>query len=118
MMRVLLLIVACGGLLWVLGRFRKRQLSAWGAGAWAVLAIAIGVVALIPEVTNRLADLLGIGRGADVVLYTAIVAIVAMLFRISIRIEQLDRAITTVTRELALREHDQRAVHQEPVSNR
>lgn len=106
LMRIVLLIVACGGLLGVLGRFRKRQISVWGALAWSVLWVAIGVVALIPDIANRLADMLGIGRGADVVVYSAIVVIVALLFRMSVRLEQLDRAITTVTRELALREHE------------
>lgn len=103
-MRFLLSLSALLGLLWTVSRFRKRQVPAWVAGLWMLLWLAVGVVALIPELTNRLADLLGIGRGADVVVYTAIVVIIAILFRISVRLEQLDRAITKVTRELALRE--------------
>lgn len=102
-MRFLLTLSATLGLLWTMSRFRKRQVSAWVAGLWVLLWLAVGVVALIPELTNRLADFLGIGRGADVVVYTAIVVIIAMLFRVSVRLEQLDRAITKVTRELALR---------------
>lgn|SRR3989338_8846949 len=93
------------GIVWVVRRFQKRQLTVAGAVLWSLLWVLIGLVALRPEWTNRLADFLGIGRGADVVLYGAIVVIVALLFRISVRLEQLDRAITTVTRELALREH-------------
>lgn len=73
---------------------------------WTVCWVAVGVVALIPELTSRLADLLGIGRGADVVIYAAIVALLALLFRMSIRLEQLDRSITTITRELALRDRE------------
>lgn len=102
-MRFLLSLAALFGLLWTVSRFRKRQVPAWVAGLWVVLWLAVGVVALIPELTSRLADFLGIGRGADVVVYTAIVVIIAMLFRVSVRLEQLDRAITKVTRELALR---------------
>ena len=102
-MRFLLALAALIGVSWAVSRFRKRQVSTWVAGLWALLWIAVGVVALIPDITNRLADLLGIGRGADVVVYSAIVIIVALLFRMSVRIEQLDRAITKVTRELALR---------------
>ncbi len=73
---------------------------------WALLWVAVGTVAFIPELTNRLADFLGIGRGADVVIYAAIVVLLALLFRVSVRLEHLDRAITTVTRELALRNRD------------
>lgn len=102
-MRFLLTIAALLGLFWTVSRFRKRQVPVWAAGLWILFWIAIGIVAIIPEFTNRLADLLGIGRGADVVVYSAIVVIVALLFRMSVRLEQLDRAITKVTRELALR---------------
>lgn len=105
-MRFLLTLVACFGLFWAWSRFRKRQVSVWVAGLWTILWLAVGIVALIPELTSRLADALGVGRGADVVIYSAIVVIIALLFRMSVRIEQLDRAITKVTRELALRDHE------------
>jgi len=110
-MRFLLTITAILGLVWVVNRFRRRQLSAGGLITWSAPWVIVGVVALIPDIANRLADFLGIGRGADVVVYSAIVIIVALLFRMSVRIEQLDRAITKVTRELALRRdapHDER----------
>lgn len=105
-MRYILILVALLGIVWTIGRFRKRHVSVIVAFVWSVLWVGVGVVALIPEATNRIADFLGIGRGADVILYSAIVIILALIFRISIRLEQLDRAITTVTRELALREHE------------
>ena len=103
-MQFILIVVGVSGIAWVVRRFQKQQLTVAGALAWSCLWVLIGLVALQPEWTNRLADFLGIGRGADVVLYGAIVVIVAILFRISVRLEQLDRAITTVTRELALRD--------------
>lgn len=107
-MRLLLAAIALLGFAGVIRRFHRRQLSFGMAAAWAMPWVLVGAVALQPEWTNRLADFLGIGRGADVILYGAIVVIVAVLFRISVRLEHLDRAITTVTRELALREHDAR----------
>lgn len=107
-MRYILIAAAVFGLMWTVGRFHKRHISVFMAFVWSVLWIGVGVVALIPEVTNRIADAFGIGRGADVIIYSAIVVILALVFRISIRLEQLDRAITTVTRELALREHDRK----------
>ncbi|MFH1099233.1 MAG: DUF2304 domain-containing protein [Candidatus Uhrbacteria bacterium] len=104
-MRYILIAAAVLGIVWTIGRFRKRHVSILVASIWCVLWVGVGVVALIPEATNRLADFFGIGRGADVVLYSAIVVILALVFRMSVRLEQLDRAITRVTREIALREH-------------
>jgi len=82
---------------------RERKIGAGALLAWGALWIAVTVIAVQPELASRTADLLGIGRGADVVVYSAIVALLALVFRLSVRIEQLDRDITRVTRELALR---------------
>ncbi|MDO8425188.1 MAG: DUF2304 domain-containing protein [bacterium] len=103
-MRLALLIVAILGIVHAVTRFRKRDIRPLELGLWAAIWVLVAVVAVVPEGTNRLADILGIGRGADVIVYGAVVVLAGLLFRMSVRLEQLDRAITKVTRELALRE--------------
>lgn len=109
-MRFLLTIAAIVGFWWTIGRARRKQVTLPVAIAWSLPWVAVVIVALVPEFTSRLASILGIGRGADLVLYSAIVVILALLVRMSVRLEQLDRAVTRVTRELALRdrEHESR----------
>ncbi|MDO8463531.1 MAG: DUF2304 family protein [bacterium] len=102
LMRILLIAVACAGILRAAVRFQKRDIRLPELLLWAAIWVLVALVAVVPEGTNRLADILGIGRGADVVVYGAIVALAALLFRMSVRMEQLDRAITKVTREVAL----------------
>lgn len=104
LMRILLILAATFGLAWVGGRFRKRTINMVALLAWGVLWVLVAAVAVQPEFASRIADLLGIGRGADVVVYSAIVLLLALVFRLSVRIEQLDRDITKVTRTLALRD--------------
>lgn len=104
LMRLILICIALLGIVHVVSRFKKRDIRRVELALWGAVWVLVAAVAIVPEGTNRLADLLGIGRGADVVVYGAIVVLAALLFRMSVRIEQLDRAITTVTRELALRD--------------
>lgn len=104
LMRLLLICIALAGVARVIARFRKRDIRRVELALWGAVWVLVAAVAVVPEGTNRLADLLGIGRGADVVVYGAIVVLAALLFRMSVRMEQLDRAITKVTRELALRD--------------
>ena len=82
------------------GRIRKAVGCVWIA-VW----VCIAVIFWSPEIASRLALVFGIGRGADLVVYTAIIVIMYLLYRIFIRLERLNADITTLTRSIALDEH-------------
>ncbi|MFH1430158.1 MAG: DUF2304 domain-containing protein [Candidatus Uhrbacteria bacterium] len=107
-MRFLLIIVAGAGLVWTLSRVRRRDVRRRELIGWGIVWILVAAVAVVPEGTNRLADLLGIGRGADVVVYSALVVMVVLHIRQSVRMERMDRDITIVTREIASQDFRQR----------
>ena len=84
-------------------RARERKLT-WGEmllwlGVWAVM---IGVI-FVPEASSSLAGYLGIGRGIDLVMYVAIVLLFYLLFRLYVRMEQLEHGITLLVREVAFK---------------
>lgn len=58
-----------------------------------------------PESLNRAADLLGVGRGVDVLIYLAVVSLFYLIFRLHVKNEQLERDITKLTRHLGLVKH-------------
>ncbi len=64
-----------------------------GAGAIAVV---------FPETTNEVANFVGVGRGADLVTYTAIVAVMFVLLHYYSKFVELQRQLTEVTREQAV----------------
>jgi len=66
--------------------------------AWLAAALAIA----FPERITKLADLLGIGRGADLVSYLFILAFMATTFYFYSRYVKLQRQITLLTRHLAI----------------
>lgn len=79
------------------GGVRKRI-----ATFWMLVWLGGGVSVLWPEGTVLAARALGIGRGADLVLYCSAFATLSGFFYIYTRFRQLDRALTVLVRQLAV----------------
>ena len=99
---LLLLVVLSMGL--VILKYRQRKIGTLGFMLWLLLWIGAAVVIVFPNSTAVMARLLGIGRGTDLVLYISVILIVYLLFRVYVRLEQVDREMTQIVRALALRE--------------
>ncbi len=100
-----LLLIAIVAVVILLGRSSKnvkhmafRRLFLLAFAAAAVFAI------LFPHVLTQLAQLFGVGRGADLLLYALVVAFVGSLAMQSRRATELGRMITLNTRRLAILE--------------
>ncbi len=100
--KTLLLLFIVIVLLHVFWQHRRRSIGSSAAGLWGFLWIAAGVLVLWPDLSSRVASAVGVGRGVDLVVYIAILAIFYLLFRILIRIEQMERSITDIVRKDAL----------------
>ena len=89
------------GTIWALvkGWMGRKEGVIW-ATVWLVAAIAI----LWPGLTSRVAQVLGIGRGADLVFYSAVVIMLIGFWMIYIRLRRVRRDITLLVRELAILE--------------
>ncbi len=72
--------------------------------AWAVVWLATGLAILLPDLTIVVAKALGIGRGADLVLYCAVIVMLVGFFMVYARLRRLRRDVTLLTRHLAIRE--------------
>ena len=96
--------VTGGLLIWNLIRFvrgkQSRVIALLGSLIWLVASIAI----LSPELTMRVAAFLGIGRGADLVLYLLAIAFLIAIFYIYQRFQRLESTITQLVRKIALME--------------
>ena len=70
----------------------------------AVLAVVVAGLYFVwmPEQTTRVAESLGVGRGADLVLYLWVVITLALIVFLYLKIVQLSRRLTELTRALAL----------------
>lgn len=91
-------------ILWKLFRQRQqKKISVTNFIVWFLLWLIVAIVFWQPESTSYLANLLGIGRGADLVVYVAIVVIFYLLFKIFVRLNKIDSEITKLVRKDAIK---------------
>ncbi len=91
----------------VVMRYRRGGTRMLYLELWLLFWVAVVVVAVHPDTTNRLATWLGVGRGVDTAMYLSILMAFYLIFRSFAKIEDLDRQLTRVVRANALREMEE-----------
>lgn len=104
--QILLVAMLAAALALTWRRSRQGALSRLGAFLWSALWIAAAVVVLRPEVASFFAGLVGVGRGADAVVYVSVIVLFYLVFRIFLRLDKLDRDITLLVRKVSLAGRD------------
>ncbi|MFN0249232.1 MAG: DUF2304 domain-containing protein [Kofleriaceae bacterium] len=67
------------------------------------LLLGAGAVAVVfPDITQDVADAVGVGRGADLVLYITIVMVMFVLLHYYTKFVELQKNVTDLTREIAI----------------
>lgn len=85
-----------------LARKKSKELSLKETIAWLVVWIGTGIIFWFPQYTDRIAKVLGINRGADLITYISIIILAYLVFRIFIHLDKIEKSITKLTREDAL----------------
>lgn len=87
-------------------QFKQGALTLVWLFFWFVFWGAVVVVSLLPSVADVLAEAVGVGRGADLVIYVSIIALFYLCFRLYTKIESVEQEITRLVRTLALDDID------------
>lgn len=83
-------------------QFRRGKLTLVFLFTWILFWVAVGIVVVMPQTTNTLAHFVGVGRGVDAIMYVSILALFYAVFRLVVRIEEVEREITKLVRKLAV----------------
>ena len=76
---------------------------------FVLVQLCVGVVlVLFPELANQVAALVGVGRGADLMLYLLLLAVYAGALLILAKFRRLEHQITELTRKIALYEAEKK----------
>lgn len=81
----------------VLGKMTKRE-----GFVWTVVWLCGAAAVLKYELTIRIAHFLGIGRGADLLLYCSVVVMLVGFMVVYIRLRRLQREMTILVRHIAI----------------
>ena len=85
-------------------RFLQRRI-AWNALLfWILVWGSITLIALNPDITSRLATMVGVGRGADLMLYIGMIILFSLVFYLMVKVDQLDQDISKIVTALALKD--------------
>ncbi|MBU1180399.1 DUF2304 domain-containing protein [Patescibacteria group bacterium] len=103
LIQYILLIIIVFILAQVARKFKARKISLREFLFWLIFWLAVGAVILLPQITSFLAEKLGVGRGADLVVYASLIFVFYMLFRLFVRQEKVERDISKIVEEIAKR---------------
>jgi hypothetical protein len=98
----LLLAFVLAALAKVIHSYKQRHMPMPDFLFWIVVWIGTASVITFPNVTSFLAHLLGIGRGADLIIYSSLLISFYLIFRLYLALSRLEQAITEVVRTIAL----------------
>ncbi|MEN6294041.1 MAG: DUF2304 family protein [Methanobacterium sp.] len=83
-------------------RLKNGKMSLGMASLWILIWLIVIWVSIFPNSTNIFASLTGIGRGLDLVLIVALIMGYYLIFKMYGMIENMDKEITLLVREIAL----------------
>lgn len=106
-------ILATAWLVW--RRYRQQAVGLAVAMLWMLGSIAALVITWYPDTASLIANLVGIGRGADLVVYLGLACLFVLVFQLHVSHVRLERQLTKLVREHSLSELDSRLCGNEKV---
>ena len=102
-------VVVFGGIIVRLCWLIWRSAIPRGRGLIWLATWSLGLVVVIrPELSARLANILGVTRGTDAIVYTAIAFLSILVFRAFRLLDAQDKQLSELTTALALRDWDEK----------
>ncbi len=102
--QLILVIIASFVFIRTLIRWKKKELDTVSFVLWSLFWFGVIAVVLYPRTASFMANILGVGRGADVIIYFAVALLFYLIFRIFIKLYKIEKDITTIVRSIALAE--------------
>lgn len=106
--QILIIVFALFAITRTVLQFRRGTLQLMWLLFWFLFWIGAAVVAALPQTADMAARIVGVGRGADVVIYASLLVLFYLIFRLYVKIEQVEGEITQLVRKLSLDELDKK----------
>jgi hypothetical protein len=102
--QILLTIVLLIAIIITWKRAKEGVIRTREAVLWSLVWIIAAVVILLPETTSFVANMLGVGRGVDLVLYASVIVLFFLIFKLFTSLDRLEKLLTDIVRKDALRD--------------
>lgn len=100
--QIVLIVAALAFLVLTILSITKKKTSKLHGGFWVIVWVLGIIVTYNPELANRFANKVGVGRGVDAVLYVVVFFLMYSVFRLLVRIERTEANITKLSQHIAM----------------
>ena len=89
-------------------KYKNQEITIKHFVAWFLFWLMAMLIIVFPNLTISPANWLGIGRGSDLVVYLSLIFIFYLLFKFLIRLEKMEKEITSLVRSNALNDYERK----------
>lgn len=100
--QLFLILFACFAMYKIWQQYKADKVSQHWVRLWVVLWVCVILVALWPETTDLVAARVGVGRGADLLVYVAVVFLLYGFARVVSTQEKQRQELTDLVRKIAI----------------
>jgi small membrane protein len=86
----------------VIYSYQQRRMRTRNFLFWTLVWLGTASIIIFPDATSFVAHILGIGRGADLIIYASLLMSFYLIFRIHLLLARLEQEITEIVRAIAL----------------
>ena len=83
-------------------QYQTRKVSKYWFIVFAVFWTLVAIAAITPQTTDIVASYVGVGRGADLLVYIGVVVLFYVVHRLLLKQQQLSDEITELVRQAAI----------------
>lgn len=106
LIQIILFIIIALIVLRLIAKLKSKELSSKQFFGWLIIWLLAAIAVVRPDLTVRLANSVGVGRGSDLVVYSALIFLFYFVFRLLLRLEKMEKNLTKVVREEAFKDYD------------
>ena len=99
--QIFLVTFALFAILKTLRQYKSQKVSVYWLMVWILFWVAVITVAFVPQTTDVIASYVGVEKGADLMVYSAIVILFYIVYRLLVRTEKQNRELTELVRKIA-----------------
>jgi len=106
LIQIILIFIIAFIVIRLVAKFRTGEMTMVGFCGWLAIWLAACGIIIWPDATVYVANVVGIGRGSDLVIYLSIIFLFYTIFRLTLRIEKMEKNLTKVVSEQAIKKYD------------
>lgn len=95
----------------VIFKYKKKEIAAQEFIFWIFFWALVLTAVIYPRATDKIARIVGVGRGADLLVYLSILVLFFIVFKIFVKLERVEKNITKIIRAIALDEAEKNKVN-------